>query len=89
MKIVRITAMWCMSCLAMKKTWKKVFSQYPEIEIVDLDYDFNEDEVKQYNVGKTLPELIVYKNGQEIIRIIGEKSKKELEAIIEELNEKN
>lgn len=89
MKIVRITAMWCMSCLAMKKTWKKAFKDYPEIEIIDLDYDFNSDEVKPYEVGKILPVLIIYKNGEEVQRIIGEKSLKEMNSIIEVLNETN
>ncbi len=88
MKIIRVTAMWCMSCLSMKKTWKKVFKEYPDIEIIDLDYDFNEDQVKPLNVGKLLPELIVFDHeGNELTRIIGEKSKKELIEILEVLNE--
>ena len=31
MKIIRVTAMWCMSCLAMKRTWKKVFKEIPDL----------------------------------------------------------
>jgi thiol-disulfide isomerase/thioredoxin len=89
MKIIRITAMWCMSCLSMKKTWNKALKNYPDIEVIDLDYDFNEEEVKKYNVGKILPELIVFNNGIEIERIIGEKSSKEMQKILEVLNEKN
>ncbi|XMB72335.1 thioredoxin family protein [Mycoplasmatota bacterium WC30] len=89
MKIVKVTAMWCMSCLTMKKVWKSVFKEYPNLEIIDLDYDFNEEEVKQYNIGMILPELVVFKDGKEITRIIGEKSKSELETIMGELNEKN
>jgi len=89
MKIVRITAMWCMSCLSMKKTWNKALKNYPDIEVIDLDYDFNEEEVKKYNVGKTLPELIIFNDGIEIERIIGEKSFKEMQKILEVLNEKN
>ncbi len=89
MKIVKVTAMWCMSCLSMKKVWRKVFKEYTDLEIVDLDYDFNEEEVKQYNVGAILPELIIFKDGKEIKRIIGEKNKSELFAIMGELNEEN
>ncbi|MBI9010023.1 MAG: thioredoxin family protein [Tenericutes bacterium] len=89
MKIVRITAMWCMSCLSMKKTWKKALKEYPNIDIIDLDFDFNEEEVKKYNVGKTLPELIVFNDGVEIKRIVGEKTLKEMNQILEVLNEKN
>ncbi len=85
MKIVRITAMWCMSCLAMKKTWKNLFKEYPEIEIVDLDYDFNQVEVKKYQVGKLLPVLVVIKDNLEVERIIGEKTLKEMKNILEVL----
>lgn len=89
MKIVRITAMWCMSCLSMKKTWNKALKDYPNVQIIDLDYDFNEEEVKKYNVGSILPELIIFKNGIEIERIIGEKSLKEMKKLLEVLDEKN
>lgn len=89
MKIVRVTAMWCMSCLSMKKTWKKALKEYPNIDIIDLDFDFDDLEVKKYKVGKTLPESIVFNDGVEIKRIIGEKSLKELKEILEVLNEKN
>lgn len=87
MHIVRITAMWCMSCLAMKKVWKKVFSDYPELKIVDYDLDFDKDKVEQYNIGKILPVLIVFKDDLEVSRIIGEKSNKELTRLIKELYE--
>lgn len=89
MRIVRVTALWCMSCLSMKKTWKKALKDYPNIEIEDLDFDFDEAKVKKYNIGKTLPELIVFNDGLEVKRIIGEKTLKEMKTILEVLNEKN
>lgn len=89
MKIVRVTALWCMSCLTMKRTWKKVFSDIENLEIKDLDYDEDHDLVKKLNIGNILPELIVYKNDIEIMRIIGEKTKKEMQRIFSELNEKS
>lgn len=89
MKIIRVTAIWCMSCLSMKRTWKKVFEKYPELEIIDLDYDTSKEEVQTYNIGKILPELIVFKDNKEVKRIIGETSKKELNQIIEVLHEKD
>jgi len=64
MKIVRITALWCVSCLVMQKTWKKVFSEIDDVEIIDFDYDEDFEKIKELNVGKTLPVLIVYSNNQ-------------------------
>ena len=78
-----------MSCLAMKKIWKLVFDSREDIEIIDYDYDMDFEKIQKLNVGKILPELIVYKNDVEVLRIIGEKSYKKLAAIIKELDEKN
>jgi len=89
MKVIRVTALWCMSCLTMKKTWKKVFKEMPNLEIIDYDYDFDSEIVQELHIGKILPELIVYKNNQEVTRIIGEKTKKQLETIFEGLDEDN
>ncbi|MCK4552507.1 MAG: thioredoxin family protein [Tenericutes bacterium] len=89
MKIIRVTAMWCMSCLAMKRTWKKVFSSYPDLAIEDLDYDSDIDQIKVLSVGSILPELIIYRDNKEVKRIIGEKSKKEMFKMLEEINEEN
>ena len=87
MKIYRITAMWCMSCLAMKKIWKNVFKDIEDLQIIDIDYDESKELIETLKVGKILPELIVYKGNKEI-RIVGEKTKKEMYQILEGLNEK-
>ena len=46
-----------------------------------------EEEVKKYNVGETLPELIFIKNGQEVKRLIGEKNYKDIEEVLKEYEE--
>ncbi len=89
MKIVRVTAMWCMSCLAMKKVWKKVFAEFDDIEIIDFDFDMDQERIESYQIGKVLPELIVFQNEKEVGRIIGEKSKHQLFQILEEFHENN
>ena len=85
MKIIKITAMWCMSCLVMKNVWNKVFSNLDNVEIIDYDYDDDFEEIKNLNIGDILPVVIIYKNGLEVKRIIGEKSKKEMLKILEDL----
>ena len=77
LKIVRINALWCPACLITNSNLDKLLKKYKNIDIESYDYDF--DDVSKYNVGKTLPVLILYKNNKEIDRIIGEKSIKELE----------
>lgn len=81
-KIIRIKALWCMSCLVMEKTWKKVFLEFPRVEIIDYDYDDDRDKIDDLEVGNVLPLLIVYKDDKEISRISGEKSYKEMIEIL-------
>jgi len=85
MKIVRITSLWCVSCLVMQKVWQKVFSEVEDLEIIDYDYDEDFDKIKDLEIGSTLPVLIVYIDNQEKTRIIGEKRYKELIKIFEDL----
>ena len=78
MKIIKINAMWCPGCLISKSIWNDIESEYPNHEYISLDYDLDDDEVSFYNVGDILPVVIFIKDGVEIKRIIGEKSKKEI-----------
>lgn len=89
MRIIRVTALWCMSCLAMKSVWRKVFSSQDNLEIIDYDYDDDREDILKYQVGDVLPVLIIYKNDREVKRIIGEKSKKELDKILKEIEDEN
>lgn len=62
----------------MKKIWKEINEEY-NFNIIDYDYDIDEEEVKKYNVGDKLPVVIkLDDNGNEIGRLIGEKTMKEL-----------
>lgn len=82
MKILVVSAVWCPSCLILKKQLKKLKEEYPNIEIDYLDYDFDEDEVKKYNVGDILPVMILENDK----RLIGEKK---YEEVIDFLKENN
>ena len=72
-KIIVISAVWCPSCLLLKKHLKKLKQDYQNIEIEMLDYDFDDDKVKNYNVGNILPVIIYNEN-----RLIGEKNYDEI-----------
>ena len=79
MELIVISAIWCPSCLILKKHLKRLKEEYPNIEIKMLDYDFDEDEVKEYNVGKILPVMIYNDN-----RLIGEKDYDEIISFLKE-----
>ena len=79
MKIIKIGAIWCPGCLIMKKVWKNIIKDYPNLEIQELDYDINSDEVQVYNPGKVLPVVIFLDdNNNELERLIGEQKENTL-----------
>ena len=83
MKLVRISAIWCTSCILTYNDFNEIKEEYKEFECEELDYDT--DDIDSYNVGNILPVIIVYKDNKEITRIIGEKRKKEIKKVLEEL----
>lgn len=86
MKIIKIGALWCPACLITNNALDKINKNY-NVEIVSLDYDFDEEEVSKYNVGETLPELIFIKDDKEVKRLIGEKNYKDIEEVLKEYEE--
>lgn len=86
MKVVKITALWCSACLIMNKRWDEVLKE-KEIETISLDLDMDEEEVANYQVGDILPVFIFYKGDREVKRIVGEKTTREILAIIKEVEE--
>lgn len=85
MKVIRFSAIWCSGCLVMRPRWKEVFEKYNDLEIVDYDYDMDEEEVQKYQIGNIIPVLIFMDNDKEIKRVIGEVSKQKLEEVVGEL----
>lgn len=84
MKLIRISTVYCMSCIFMNEVLKKIEKKYSVLyEIQDLDYDNDQEEVKKYNLKPVLPVYILLdENSKEIDRLVGEKSKKELEQFL-------
>lgn len=80
-EIIVVSAVWCPSCLILKKNLKKLQEEYSNIEIKMLDYDFDEEEVMEYNVGDKLPVIICGEN-----RLIGEKTYEEIVSFLKENN---
>lgn len=86
MRVVKINALWCSACLVMNKVWKKIEDKY-NFEVLQLDYDMDEEEVKKYNVGEVLPVFIFFDGDKEVLRVTGEKSEKEFLELIKRLGE--
>ncbi len=86
MKLIKITAIWCLSCILMNERINNVLSNFQQLDLIELDYDDDEEKIEEYNIGKTLPVLILLdENNNEIKRIIGEKTEKELTTLLKEV----
>ena len=81
-KIVRISAVWCPACLIMHSRYKKKKKLFPNFEYIDYDYDLDEEIIEQYNVGTTLPVLVILDNDKEINRIVGEKTVEQISEVL-------
>lgn len=83
MRVIKIGAIWCPGCLVMKKIWNNIIKNY-DLDIIDLDYDLDSEEVRKYDVGKVLPVVIFLdSNGCELERLIGEQKEDKLVSLIE------
>ena len=83
MKIIKVSALWCPSCLIMNDIIDEVVNE-KNIELIKYDYDYDAEIVNRYNVGNILPVLILINDkNEEIKRIVGEHSKKEIIEFIE------
>lgn len=88
MKIIKIGAIWCPGCLVMKRIWKNIVNDYPNLDITNLDYDMDNLEVSKYNAGKVLPIVIFLdKDNNELERLIGEQSEDNLRRTIDRYEE--
>lgn len=86
MELIRISAVWCSSCIITYKDWNKLKEVYSDYMYKEYDYDMDIDIVEKYNIGNTIPVIIAIKNGDEVGRIIGEKNYKELDTWIKEVS---
>ena len=77
--VIVVSALWCPSCLLLKKNLKKITEEY-NINFKFLDYDMDE-EVKDLNVGDILP-VMIYQDK----RLVGEKSYEEIISFLKGCN---
>lgn len=80
-KMVLVSAIWCSSCIIMRPRYQEIIKGKFD-EVVELDFDDDDEEVDMLGINNKLPVAIIYENDKEVMRIIGEKTLKELQEII-------
>lgn len=79
MKIIKVGALWCPACIITNNSLNKLKDKY-NFDLEELDYDF--DDIEKYNIGETLPVLMFIKDDEEVYRLIGEKTDKDIEEVL-------
>lgn len=77
MEIIRISAVWCSSCIIMKQRFNEIIKDY-DVNLIDLDYDLDYEKIEKYQIGDVLP---VYIKGD--LRLVGEHTKDEIKEFLE------
>jgi thioredoxin 1 len=79
-KILRFTASWCAPCKVMAKTLEQIETNLP-IEVIDID--LHTDIAVEYSI-RSVPTLVMVEENNVLKKLVGSKSKQELEAWINE-----
>jgi thioredoxin 1 len=81
--VVDVWAAWCPPCRVMAPVLAELAGERPDIAFVTLDADANQRVVVEHGV-LSMPTFLVFRDGAEILRLVGSRPKRRLVA---ELNE--
>ncbi|MFR6012690.1 MAG: thioredoxin [Coprococcus sp.] len=75
--LVDFWAVWCGPCQMMAPILHELETEMPDVQIGKVNVDEQMDLARQFQVV-SIPTLIIFKNGQEVQRMVGVTSKEEL-----------
>ena len=68
--VVDFNAEWCGPCRKLKPIFAKLAQEHPDCRFISVNVDEEEDLSDQYRI-KSLPTVILFREGKEIKRIVG------------------
>lgn len=78
MVVVDFYGEWCMPCLMLSPIIDELSEQIKEVKFVKIDIDENKELATNLNVS-SIPCLIIFKEGEEVDRIIGAQAQEVIE----------
>ena len=80
--LVDFWAPWCGPCRLVAPVMEEIANERDDLRVVKVNTDDNQETAVQYQII-SIPTMILFKNGQEVHRVIGTRRRKELEAELE------
>ena len=80
--LVDFWAPWCGPCRLVAPVMEEIANERDDLRVVKVNTDDNQETAVQYQII-SIPTMILFKNGQEVHRVIGVRRRKELEAEIQ------
>lgn len=84
--IVDFWADWCMPCHMLSPVIEEISEEFKDkVKVCKLDVDNNSDIASKYEI-MSIPNVVFFKNGKEVSRLIGVRPKSDFEKEIENLS---
>ncbi len=68
--IVDFWAVWCGPCRVLKPLLHKIAGEHPEIQLLTVDVDVNQELAAQYDIN-SIPAVFMFKNGEIVDNFVG------------------
>lgn len=81
--VVDFWAAWCPPCRVMEPVLDELATDRADVQFVKLDADHNQSTVVAHGV-LSMPTLIVFRDGREVVRLVGSRPKRRLAAELDE-----
>lgn len=81
MVLVDFNADWCGPCQMMKPILEEFAEKNTDVKLVGINVDDNSDLAEKYGISG-IPCLVLFKDGEEVNRVVGVQSVKKLEKLI-------